>query len=280
MNHKIVVMQIHETAFVVSTYRSLHESISKDDYAKLWNNPNTDALIPSILDTISKDEAVLHSIRNRFFYERMKSFFDINDGGTLINFGSGFSMYQFSFDNTVNTIEIDKKDIIDYKKEKIDNWTKEGKLPNRNIEYTAIDFNQNTAKEILLCLKPMIKKEPTFILIEGVFFFLDRKTTDKLFQVFKGLQNPGDVVGCVTYLPEVENTEVYRRLLHYFDSNNDTNDSFSHQTIPHSYFQRIDGYSVLEKTDEFELSKRYASNRGINNKNEILNETMYLLKRI
>ncbi len=272
-------MQIHETAFIVSTYRSYHENVSKDIYAKLWNNPETEALIPSITDSISKDEAILHSLRNRFFYERMRSFFEKHNGGTLINFGSGFSMYQFSFDDSVSTIEIDKKDIIDYKKEKVDHWTKEGKLPPRDVRYVAVDFNQNTTEKIVEILQPLINKEPTFILIEGVFFFLDRKTTNTLFQVFKKLQKPGDLVGCVTYLPEVEDTPVYHRLLHYFDSNNDTNDSFSHQTIEHSYFQNIDGYSLQENTDEFELSKIYASNIEITDKSDILNETMYVLER-
>ncbi|MEW7292533.1 class I SAM-dependent methyltransferase [Aquimarina sp. 2304DJ70-9] len=272
-------MQIHETAFAVSTYRSYHEDISKDIYAKLWNNPATDALIPNILKSVSEYEAILHSLRNRFFYERMKSFFEKHNGGTLINFGSGFSMYQFSFSDNVSTIEIDKKDIIDYKKEKVDHWTRERKLPSRDVRYVAVDFNQNTTEEIVEILKPLINKEPTFILIEGVFFFLDLKTTNKLFKIFTAVQEPGDIVGCVTYLPEVETTAVYRRLLHYFDSNNDTNDSFNHQTIPHSYFENINDYTVLENTDEFELSKIYAPDSTIKDKTEILNETMYLLEK-
>ncbi len=272
-------MQIHETAFVVSTYRSYHEDVSKDTYAKLWNNPATDALIPDILKSVSEHEAILHSLRNRFFYERMNSFFKENGGGTLINFGSGFSMYQFSFDDDVFTIEIDKKDIIDYKKEKIDHWTQEGKLPYRDVQYTAIDFNQNSVEEMVNSLRPIIKKEPTFILIEGVVFFLNRTTTNKLFEVFKELQKPGDLVGLVTYLPEVENTAVYERLLHYFDSNNDTNDAFSHQTIPRSYFSKVNGYKVIESTDEFDLSKIHASEHSIRDKTQILNESMFILSK-
>ena len=272
-------MQIHETAFVVSTYRSFHEDISKDVYAKLWNNAATDALIPEILDSVSEHEAILHSVRNRFFYEKMQSFFDTKNGGTLINFGSGFSMYQFSLPESVNTIEIDKKDIIQYKKEKIDNWTTQGKLPKREIEYLAVDFNRRSAEEIVNAIRPLVKKTPTFILIEGVFFFLDRTTTDKLFQVFNLLQKPQDEVGCVTYLPEVENTSVYKRLLHYFDSHNDANDPFSHQTIPYFYFQDLEGYTISEATDEFELSKKYDANSRINNATEVLNETLFLLKR-
>lgn len=272
-------MQIHETAFVVSTYRSQHEDVSKDIYAKLWNNPSTDNLIPEILENVSVHEAIMHSLRNRFFYESMKYFFDSNKGGTLINFGSGFSMYQFLMDDNVSTIEIDKKDIIDYKKEKIDQWIQEEKLPNRDILYVSLDFNTLSEEEIVKSLKPLIKKAPVFILLEGVLFFLDQQTTKKLFKVFGHIQRPGDVVGSVSYLPEIENTKVYKRLLHYFDSNNDTNDSFSHQTIPNSYYQNIDGYALKDHVDEYSLAKMYASEFDINDKNEILNEHMYLLER-
>ncbi|MFD2565216.1 class I SAM-dependent methyltransferase [Aquimarina rubra] len=272
-------MQIHETAFIISTYRSYHEDISKDTYAKLWNNARTEALIPGILNNISKEESILHSIRNRFFYERMKSFFEKNNGGTLINFGAGFSMYQFLLDDTVSTIEIDKKDIIDYKKQKVHLWTKEGKLPKRNIHYTSLDFNLDSEKEMIISLKKLIAEKPTFILLEGVLFFLNRKITNKLFRVFKQLQNPGDIVGSVSYLPEIEKTEVYKRLLNYFDSNNDTNDTFSHQTIPNSYYNQVEGYTLKEQADEYNLSKMYAPEFDIKNKDQILNEHLYLLER-
>ncbi len=273
-------MQIHETAFIISTYRSYYEEISKDIYAKLWNNPKTDILIPSILEIISKDEAILHSIRNRFFYENIKSFFAKNNGGTLINFGAGFSMYQFLMEDNVTTIEIDKQDIIDFKKEKIDSWIQQGKLPYREIEYSAIDFNKSPKKEIIETLRPLIKNKPVFILLEGVLFFLDQNTTNKLFKVFKELQNPGDMVGSVSYLPEVKHTDIYNRLLKYFDSNNDTNDSFAHQTIPTSYYKNIEGYLLKEHIDEFQLSKIYISDSFFKDKNEILNENMYLLEKV
>ncbi|MBQ4820465.1 class I SAM-dependent methyltransferase [Aquimarina sp. MMG016] len=273
-------MQVHETAFVVSTYRSHHEDVSKDTYAKLWNNPSTDALIPDILKNVSEHEAILHSLRNRFFHESLTSFFEANNGGTLINFGAGFSMYQFQMMNNVSTIEIDKKDIIDYKKERIDLWITQGKLPQRDIKYASVDFNIQTEEEIINIIKPLIKKEPTFIVLEGVLFFLNQNTTDKLFRIFKELQETGDQVGSVSYLPEIESTEVYQRLLHYFDSHNDTNDSFMHQTTTHSFYEKIDGYHLKEYTDEFELSKLYAPDCKIDNKSQILNENMYILERI
>ncbi len=273
-------MQIQETAFVISTYRSYHEGISKDPYAKLWNNPATDALIPDILKNVSEYEAVLHSIRNRFFYEEMNSFFEAHNGGTLINFGAGFSMYQFLMNKNVSTIEIDKKDIITYKKERIDSWTATGKLPKRDIQYAAVNFTNLSEEEIVVMLTPLIKKKPTFIVLEGVLFFLDQHTTHKLFRVFKNLQNSRDLVGSVSYIPEIENTKVYKRLLYYFDSHNDTNDSFMHQTTPHSFYENIDGYQLKHHTDEFELSKIYAPDSIIEDKTHILNEHMYILRRV
>ncbi|MBP2830793.1 class I SAM-dependent methyltransferase [Aquimarina sp. U1-2] len=272
-------MQIHETAFIVSTYRSHHEDVSKDIYAKMWNNAATDAIIHEIFEKVSIYEAILHSLRNRYFYERMNAFFSNHKGGTFINFGSGFSMYQFSLSNAVATIEIDKKDIIEYKKQKIARWIKDGKLPARQLDYAAINFNKHSFNDIVKTIKSLIKKDPTFILLEGVLFFLDLETTRMLFDVFKKLQKPGDIVGVVTYLPEVEHTAVYKRLLHYFDSNNDTHDSFHHQTLEESYFHAISGYKVIEKIDEFELSKIYLSEYDIQSKSEILNETMFLLKK-
>lgn len=273
-------MQIHETAFIISTYRSYHEEVSLDIYAKLWNNPKTEALIPSILESISTKEPLMHSLRNRFFYEQMKTFFSKNKGGTLINFGAGFSMYQFLIDLNVSTIEIDKKDSINYKKEHVDRWIKEEKLPQRGIQYLAIDFNTTTEEQILSLLQPLIKKEPTFIVLEGVLFFLDQNTTDKLFSIFKGLQNAGDIVGSVSYLPELENTEVYKRLLDYFDNHNDTNESFYHQTIAHAYYKNLKGYTLQEYTDDYQLSKIYADKSSITDKTKILNESMYLLRRV
>lgn len=271
-------MRVHETAFIVSTYRSMHEDISQDPYAKLWNNKATDALIPNILKNISEDEAIMHSLRNRFFYERMRSFFSIHNGGTLINFGSGFSMYQFSLPSNVLTIEIDKPEIIEHKKQKVDFWIRKNKLPNRKVIYTAIDFNTKSKNEIITELLPYSKKTPVFILIEGVLFFLDRKTTNKLFAVFRHIQNKGDLIGSVSYTPEIETTEVYHRLLKYFDSNNDTNDIFNHQTLPNSYYKNIVGYDVKEHIDDFELSKIYAQNETIPKKEQLLNEHMYILE--
>ncbi|MFC5044510.1 class I SAM-dependent methyltransferase [Aquimarina hainanensis] len=272
-------MKVHETAFIVSTYRSLHETISKDPYARLWNNDKTNSLLPEIFQQISSKEAILHAIRNRFFLEELTAFFKHHPTGTLINFGAGFSMYQFILPAHIHTIEIDKQPIIEYKKSQIGQWIKDGTLPPRVIDYHAVDFATNTTKEIVAKIAPYIQHTPTFVLLEGVLFFLDTTTTNKLFEVFSLLQKPGDQIGSVSYQPEVASTEVYNRLLHYFDRNNQTNELFAHQTIPSSFYHSINGYTVEKEIDEFTLAATYAPEENILIKEAILNESLYILKR-
>ncbi len=273
-------MQVHETAFVISTYRALHEEISSDPFARLWNNPQTDALVTNILGGAFKDEAVLHSLRNRFFHDSLQAFFTAEKGGTFINFGAGFSMYQYALPESVETLEIDKTEIISFKKAQTETWMAEGRLPKRKVNYVALDFNHNSSESMVEVIRPFINKSPTFILIEGVLFFLTRDTTNKLFEVFKALQKPGDQVGSVSYAPEIENTRIYGHLLHYFDSNNDTNDSFAHQTIAHEYYKTRNGYALEKHTDDFDMAQLHAPQHDINNRSSILNENLYLLQRI
>ncbi|WP_378186952.1 class I SAM-dependent methyltransferase [Aquimarina sp. W85] len=272
-------MQIHETAFIISTYRSLYPEVSKDPYAHLWNNPKTNELLPEILDTISKHEPLMHSLRNRFFLEELTTFFEQHPNGTFLNFGAGFSMYQFVLPKSVQTIEIDKKDIVDYKKEKITTWIKEGVIPKRNIKYLSMDFNTISVAKKADELLSLLSNTPTFILLEGVLFFLNADTTNQLFKIFGKIQKSGDILGSVSYDPKVKNTEVYQKLLTYFDKNNNTNDTFAHQTLPLSFYQNQEEYEVIKHTDEFEIVHQYAPHHLLPSKTRVLNESLYVLKR-
>ena len=111
-------------------------------------------------------------------------------------------------------------------------------------------------------------------------FFLSLAITNKLFRVFGHLQKTGDVLGSVSYTPDIESTDVYKRLLNYFDSHNDKNDSFNHQTLTHKFYENIDGYELITFKDEFTLLQKYAPQISVNSKYDILNEHLYLLKKI
>ncbi|RZT00123.1 class I SAM-dependent methyltransferase [Aquimarina brevivitae] len=272
-------MQIHETAFIVSHYRAQFENISKDPYAKLWHNPKTAALLPDILDNVSPHEAIMHCVRNRFFFEQLHDFFKKHTKGTLINFGSGFSMYQYMLPDHVLTIEIDKESILQFKERKIVEWTQKNKLPQRTTKYISLDFNLQPQEEIVSKISSLLDNQPNFILLEGVLFFLSPATRDKIFAVFKALQKSGDLIGSVSYLPEVENTAVYQRLLDYFNANNDLNDSFMHQTTPLSFYENLKDYTILQQSSELETLATFAPTHDAPEPSECLNESLYILRK-
>ncbi len=115
-------IKIHETAFVIATFRASNEALSKDKYSIYWKNPKTDKWINNFLEKVSKDEPFTHCLRNRHFYETIRKLIASNEIEVLINFGCGFSMYPYLFDKELIHVEIDQKDVIHHKKMKLKDW--------------------------------------------------------------------------------------------------------------------------------------------------------------
>lgn len=272
-------IKIHETAFMTSTYRSRDEGLSKDIYAKLWNNPRTEKWVKDYLAAVSKDEVFTHCLRNRYFYETIKRLFEQGKIEYLINFGCGFSMYPFLLNENLIHIEIDKKDIIDYKRARIENWTKQGQLPNRKIHYVTQDFN--TENEVFIDqINAVTRQKKSFILTEGVLFFLGKSDVDRLMKTFRTVQPNGGFVGSVSFIPEIENTQPFRSLIDFFEKELEKNKQFNYQTLPTKYYGNLEGYMLIEHEDYLSTSVKYAPERALKNENEFLNEHLYLLKRI
>jgi O-methyltransferase involved in polyketide biosynthesis len=273
-------MKIHETAFVTCANRSSDEKLSGDPYAKLWSNKTTEKWVQSVIEEVSPYEPFLHCLRNRFFLVSIQKFFTKNPRGVLVNMGAGFSMYPFVISSNIECLDIDQQDVISYKKSQCDNWIKDGFLPMREIEYMNLDFRMEDHSCFIQQVIKWIAGRPSFIILEGVLYFLSENVTNRLFTTFKEIQNPGDILGCVSFLPESKDTDVQIRLDDFFDRNNFTQDSFSHQLLSNESYESRDGYRVVDHKDYCDLSKLFTSERQIEDRFSILNENMYLLKRI
>ena len=271
-------IKIHETAFMTSTYRSRDEVLSKDIYAKLWNNEKTNQRIREYLTAVSKDEVFTHCLRNRYFFETVKRLFKEGKFEYLINFGCGFSMYPFLLDEELIHIEIDKKDIIEHKKECIENWVRKGSLPNRKIHYVTQDFNTEN-EEFIEEINAVTRQKKSFILTEGVLFFLGKSDIDRLFKTFKTLQPYGGFVGSVSFIPEIENTKPFKRLIDFFEQQLVKNAQFNYQTLPTEFYRNLDGYELIEHEDYLSASTKFAPEKALENERDFLNEHLYLLNR-
>ena len=275
LNTKI---NIHETAFVTASFRMGDVALSKDRYAYLWSKSNIDIHAERYSTAVSSYEPYAHCLRNRYFYDTINKLVTQNRIEVLINFGCGFSMYPYLLENSLDYIEIDKPDVVTHKKEMTSKWEMEGKLPRRNITYLEADFNlasQDKLYEQVIALKNGRK---SFILLEGVLFFLSKDDTKRLFKLFGRIQEPGEYLGSVSFIPQLEKQLVFKKLIDYVEINLEKNERFQYQTVADEFYSNLEGYELINHQDTLSLSAYYYPKLFLP-KEEVLNEHMYLLKK-
>lgn len=272
-------IEIHETAFVTSTFRALNENLSGDVFAKLWNNKKTELWIEDFLAKVSSEEIVTHCLRNRYFLDKIKELIKKNNVEVLINFGAGFSMYPFLLEESIIHIEVDKPEIIQYKEAKIKTWQKLKLLPNRQLHFISEDFSEDYDKNLLSKINSIKKDKSSFILIEGVLFFLNREETNKLFSFFSLIQQKGDFIGSASFQESIKEIEAYKKLLNFFGKKVSKTKESDYQTVEDEFYENRDSYKLIDHQDYFSLSKKYGQ-KTVQNKEQILNENFYLLEKI
>lgn len=268
-------IEIHETAFVTSTFRSLNEALSRDVYAELWSNSRTDALVKKYLSQVCIEEVSAHCLRNRFFLEEIERL----KPDVVINFGCGFSMYPFLLDKNIINVEIDKEEIINYKKRKVKEFIKTGKLPERTIHFIGVDFSKDYVETLLKTIKSIKKNKTSFVLIEGVLFFLSRKDTEKLFEFFSRTQGKGDYIGSASFQKDLKKSEGFKKLLDFCNNEMVKTEASDWQTIEDGFYNESENYKLVNHQDYFSLSKKYGNKVKLE-KDLILNENFYILKKI
>jgi len=272
-------INIHETAFVTAAFRAGDIDLSMDRFAHLWANPIVANHAMSYSSAVSAYEGYAHCLRNRYFHDTIKQLISKENIDVIINFGCGFSMYPFLLDASIQYIEIDKGDVITYKKAETEAWQKEGLLPERNITYLEADFNAASLHDLYKQLAEIKSGKRSFILLEGVLFFLGKSDTIRLFDLFNLLQGPEEFLASVSFQPRLEKQAVFKKLIEFVEGNLNKNQQFDYQTVPDSFYKDIATYVLVDHQDSFSLSERYRPEKRLPFE-EILNEHMYLLKKL
>lgn len=272
-------IEIHETAFITSMFRAMNTSLSKDCYSKLWNNRITKVWVTDYLKEVSTEEVHTHCVRNRFFLEKIQKLVKKTKIDILINFGSGFSMYPFLLDESIEHIEIDKPDIIDYKKHKISNWVQTGELPERKIHFIGVDFEEDYKELLYTKIQKIKKNKKSFVLIEGVLFFLNKNQADILFDFFNEIQKEGDYLGSVSFNSSVKETKAFSRLLNFFNDRVSKTIEDDYLTLNTDFYKNKLKYTIKEHKDYFMYSKELNNTIKLK-RTDILNENFYLLEKI
>jgi O-methyltransferase involved in polyketide biosynthesis len=271
-------LHVHETAFITSTYRSTHPDLSKDPFAGLWNTPATDKWVAEHVVAVSEHEPHLHCLRNRYFFEQLQRLFTEQQISVLVNFGSGFSMYPFSLPENLRHIELDFPNILAYKRQHVETWMKNGVLPKRHIHYIGADFMAADTHWVdeLLSVKGQAK---SFILIEGVLFFLDTRDTHSLFAIFDSIQQSGEYIGSVSFQEKMEGTAVFGRLLGFCTHRLNYPHGFNYQVVPDSFYHGLSAYDCVDHQDGTSLNQQFSPDYPLPEHPGFLNENMYLLRK-
>lgn len=269
-------IDVHDTAFIVAYYRSLYEDISKDPYAKLWVRPGSIEWALDFAQKVCPHDRLLHSMRNRYFHDRLQEIANSNDKTVFINMGAGFSMYPYVLPESVVTLELDFPEVVDYKSHHVTQFIEQGKLPNRDVTHINVDLTNKENQEEVSQLLKKYSDYRSVILIEGVFFFLSEPEIQDVLDFCRRIQKQGDVLLCVSYEETIEGTPVFERLKRYFSEVLDShNNPFT--VLPRSLYQGLNGYSLSEVSNGLQMARELGHFPEIEQYTDVLNEYFYFL---
>lgn len=270
---------ISESAFLVNESRARRVELSRDVYAKLWTSDYTKDLWNEFTSKVYPYDDIELSLRNRFFLERLDSYIDSTNNPIFVNIASGFTSYPFLVRNTCKCVEVDFKHVIDFKREKIEMWKQMGKLPRRSIRFFPADIcNKKDVEHLRGFLKSLLKKESSFILLEGITYYLDMSALTYLFDMLSDVQNPCSVLTFDFWKTENAIHPVFKRFSKYFT------ERFGFKETKYNFFDvdficSINGYELVEVRNIQELENLYSSTTLLKDYENILPENYAVLQK-
>jgi O-methyltransferase involved in polyketide biosynthesis len=258
MNNNI--HKIKDTAFWMTGCRAYDESLSHDLYAKYWLNKPSKDRHKLYIEQVSPTENICLSLRNRFFLEEISSFLEQNPGSVFINVGAGFSSYPFLMPKDHRYCEVDYPELIYTKQKKIKEFQEKGIFPERDITYFSADLNKlEDLKRLFSSLTEWMSGAKSFILYEGLIYYLNNKSVLQLFDNTRKIQSQGSRLGIVSWSPKTADYPVYKRFVDFVTKTlgEELNNFNFHD--PHA-IKEMKGYNPVIQTGYCQLSEKYMSN--------------------
>jgi len=272
---------VHDSALIVNAYRARKAHVSADRFADLWISEESVKWADQYAEKVGPTEILVHALRHRFFLEHLTQFLDTSPEGVFINIGSGFTNYPYLIPSGIPSCEIDTEANIEFKKQKLAEFETKGDIPQRSIKFiTKNDLNdlaQVTSLESIL--REWIGSRPSFILFEGVFFYLKIETISHFYGMLASLQKTGDIVASTSFRPEECNKAMFQRLVDYCRSDYKMKD-FTPTTIPTKFYRQQLGYSLASHENYYALCNQYASQEQLASPEDVLEEDCYVLERL
>lgn len=275
---------ISDTSFLVAESRARRLDISRDAYARHWMPPARVSAVASLWEDFSRDvyphDDLELAIRNRFFLERLQRFTAAHEDAAFVNVGAGLTSYPFLLEREIPCFECDLPHVVRFKQRRMAELTSSGILPSRDVSFLGLDVLREDGREqIRSLLITKLAKRPTFVLLEGLSYYLSFQVLEALFEVFREGQLPGSQVAMDFWMPDLRQHPVFLRLQEFFG----THFGFAAQDyclFDQQWIDRIRRFRILELSSASRSEGTYAASSVLADERAILPENYALLERV
>lgn len=275
-----MAIDAQDTASWMAGCRAAMPDLSQDPYAEHWLTEGARAKHAQYVDEVSPTENVALSLRGRFFLEEVSTFLRENPDSVFINIGAGFCSYPFLMPEGGAYFEVDCEDNVRHKQERIRELVGEGILPPRDIQFEAVDLENlaqmNSLPEIL---RDFAGDKKTFILYEGLVYYLTPETVQRLMDLARDLQVPGSRLGLNSWTPDALTYPTYLRFRDFFRRHNRGKLFPTFSCHRPEIFSLMPGYRLVEQTGYVELSERFEMQPPLTPQDDVFWETISVLER-
>ncbi|RDK82993.1 class I SAM-dependent methyltransferase [Marinirhabdus gelatinilytica] len=270
--------QVEDTAFVIAHYRAQDPTFSLDNYAHLWQNKGAYEIAQKFAEQVSEFDNILHCGRNRIIFNYLQKYTALEKDILIINIGAGFSMYPYTLPEKLRHFEIDLPHVVAYKVKETEKFIRTQKLPERQVTHASFDITKKSDLESLFTEVSLDASNQRIVVMEGLFFFLPIPKIEQLLSFCRRYLNKGDIILCESYKKDIEHTGVYKKLLQFFGADFKLR-STAHGNFPHSFYEQVEGFDVLEKSSSYDICLKNKKIPASVEEKEVLNEYVYVLER-
>jgi O-methyltransferase involved in polyketide biosynthesis len=272
---------VHDSALIVNAFRARKVHISADRFAALWVSEENENWANKYAGQVGSTEVLVHALRHRFFLECLKQFLDKAPDGVFINIGAGFTNYPYQISSQIPCSEVGTKVNIGFKKQKLAEFELKGDLPARIIKFITVNDLNNLAEisDLELVLKEWIDDRSSFVLFEGVFFYLKIEAIKYFYTMLASLQHRGDIVASTSFRPEECNKLMFQRLVAYCRSDYKMKD-FIPTTVPTIFYCQKQDYLLVNHKNYYCLCRKFALEEQLGSPEQVLEEDSYVLERL
>lgn len=257
--------------------------ICKDAIAQYWIPENKRASVETLWqkysDKVYPYDHLELGIRTNYFLELLKNEVLKYPNLIFINIGAGFTSYQYLIEHNITTIELDSKDIINAKKNRVESLVARGEIKKKLTHYIECDLSVDEDRlKAFEKINAIVADSPTFILCEGLFYYLSISNVEELIKDINQIQKTKNALAFDYWTPSLKNKVFYQSMIDFYKVEMGVQEQGI--TLFHIDDLNLIDYTIEERTDVYEQEKKVINEFILNeNKDQCLDENYIILRK-